>query len=171
MQRCAWGTTEKQAAPGRLAVPLKQALLGDPHVRETLVTDVSTTHARPDVLRESTAVLTQVSCGVCVRRVNYSLHPRSAPSLTRALTLVERIISVGLEEEILQPDHDGVQVQDWLPVFAKNVEAHIAFEIDVRVVDLGANGESRSAMRREAKTARQAHLRHAFDFWGVMRVV
>lgn len=51
-------------------------------------------------------------------------------------TLVERIVSIRLEEQVLQPDHDRVEIEDGLPVLAKNVEADVAFEVDVRVVDL-----------------------------------
>lgn len=50
--------------------------------------------------------------------------------------LVQRVAGVGLEEEELQADDDGVEVENGLPVFAQDVEADIALEVDVGVVDL-----------------------------------
>lgn len=50
--------------------------------------------------------------------------------------LVQRVSRVGLQEEVLEPDHDRVEVQDGLPVFAEDVEADVAFEVDVGMVDL-----------------------------------
>jgi len=44
----------------------------------------------------------------------------------RKLTFVQRIICVGFEEEILDSDHDCVEVENGLPVLAKNVETDIA---------------------------------------------
>ena len=49
--------------------------------------------------------------------------------------LVEGVGGVGLEEEELQADDDGVEVEHGLPVLAQDVEAHLALEVDVRVVD------------------------------------
>lgn len=60
------------------------------------------------------------------------------------LTLVEGVVGVGLEEQVLKSDHDSVQVQDWLPILAQNVEAHVALEVEVGVIDLRAE-EVRSA--------------------------
>lgn len=51
-------------------------------------------------------------------------------------TLVEGVVGVRFEEEVLQPDHDGVQIEDGFPVFAEDVEADVAFEVEVRVVHL-----------------------------------
>lgn len=52
----------------------------------------------------------------------------------RKPTLVEGIVGVGFEEEVLQSDHDGVQVEDGFPVLAEDVEADVAVEVEVRVV-------------------------------------
>lgn len=52
------------------------------------------------------------------------------------LTLVQWIISVRLQEEILQTNHDRIEVQHWLPVFSQDVETDVSFEVHVRVVDL-----------------------------------
>lgn len=57
-------------------------------------------------------------------------------SLRVGRTFVERIIGIRLEEQVLQADHDRVEVEDGLPIFAEDVEADIAFQVDVRVVDL-----------------------------------
>ncbi len=51
-------------------------------------------------------------------------------------TFVQGIVRVGLEEEILQSDHDRIKVQNRLPVFSENVQANVALEINVGVVDL-----------------------------------
>lgn len=53
-----------------------------------------------------------------------------------ARTFVQWVVSVGLEEQVLQTDHHRVEVEDGLPVFAENVETDIAFEVDVGMVDL-----------------------------------
>jgi hypothetical protein len=50
--------------------------------------------------------------------------------------LVERVAGVGLEEQELQADNDGIQIQHGLPVFAQNVQAHVALEVNVGVIDL-----------------------------------
>lgn len=50
--------------------------------------------------------------------------------------LVEGITGVGLEEEELQTNDHGVEVEDRLPVFSQNVQTDVAFEIDVGMVDL-----------------------------------
>ena len=52
------------------------------------------------------------------------------------LTLVEGVVGVRLEEQVLQADHHSVQVQDWLPVLAKNVQTDVSIEVEVGVVDL-----------------------------------
>ena len=51
-------------------------------------------------------------------------------------TFVQRVVGVRLKEEVLEADHDGVEVQDGLPVFAEDVEADVPFEVEVGVVDL-----------------------------------
>ena len=51
-------------------------------------------------------------------------------------TLVQRIIGIRLEEEVLQPDHDGVQVEHRLPVFSQDVQADVPIEVNIRMVDL-----------------------------------
>lgn len=39
-------------------------------------------------------------------------------------TLVERVIGVGFEEEVLESNHNRVEVEYWLPVLALRVNAH-----------------------------------------------
>lgn len=36
----------------------------------------------------------------------------------------------------LHADNNGVQVQDWLPILAQNVQAHVPFQVDIGMVDL-----------------------------------
>ena len=49
--------------------------------------------------------------------------------------LVEGVVGVGLQEQVLKAVDDGVNGQDRFPVFAQNVETHVALQIDVGVVD------------------------------------
>ncbi|KAJ8107795.1 hypothetical protein OPT61_g8616 [Boeremia exigua] len=49
--------------------------------------------------------------------------------------LVKRIARVGLEEQELQTDDNRVEVEHGLPVLAQDVQAHVALEVDVGVVD------------------------------------
>ena len=51
-------------------------------------------------------------------------------------TLVQWIICVGLEEEVLQANHNGVQVQHGLPVFSQDVQAHVPIKVNIWMVDL-----------------------------------
>jgi hypothetical protein len=84
------------------------------HPVERLALDLSTAHGRADVPAEAVPVGHEIVGGL----------------------LVERIAGVGLEEEELQADDDGVQVEDGLPVLAQNVQTDVALEVDVGVVDL-----------------------------------
>ena len=38
----------------------------------------------------------------------------------------------------MQSDHDGVKVENWLPVFPEDVQADVALKVDIGVVDLPA---------------------------------
>lgn len=49
--------------------------------------------------------------------------------------VVERIVRVGLIEQINQAVNDGVDVQNGLPVLPKDVETYLPLEIDVGMVD------------------------------------
>jgi hypothetical protein len=71
------------------------------------------------------------------------LGPTANTSRQSRRTLVQRIIGVGLEEEVLKSDHDGVQVEDGLPVFTQDVEADVALEVEVGVVDLRLRGSGK----------------------------
>lgn len=77
--------------------------------------DVSTRHAAPYVPLEALAVPRKILCRL----------------------LVQRITGVGFEEQELQAHNYRVEVENGLPVFAQDVQAHVALEVDVRVVDLG----------------------------------
>lgn len=52
------------------------------------------------------------------------------------LTFVQGIICVWLQEEILQTDHHGVEVKDRFPILAEDVQANIALQVHVWVIDL-----------------------------------
>ena len=49
--------------------------------------------------------------------------------------VVERVVGVGLVEEVDEAVDDGIDVEDGLPVLPKDVEADLALEVDVGVVD------------------------------------
>jgi hypothetical protein len=87
-------------------------LLHDAVVRDAL--DTATSHARAHIALESITIASQILSSL----------------------LVQRITSVGLEEQELQTDNNRIQVQHWLPVLAQDVQAHVSLEIDVGVVDL-----------------------------------
>lgn len=55
-----------------------------------------------------------------------SHRPEVHAERERELTFVQRIICVGFEEEILDSDHDCVEVENGLPVLAKNVETDVS---------------------------------------------
>ena len=56
-------------------------------------------------------------------------------------TLIQWVIRIRFKEQILKSDHNGVQVQNWLPVFSEDVQANISLEIYVGVVNLyGVDG-------------------------------
>jgi len=62
--------------------------------------------------------------------------------------LVQRVFRVGLQEEVLEPIHYGVDGEDGLPVLPEDVQTDIALQVYVGVV----------------------HLRLALDLWWFMRV-
>ena len=84
------------------------------HPIERLSLDLATAHRRANVPPEAVSVGHEVVGGF----------------------LVQRVASVGLEEEELQADNDGVEVEHRLPVFAQDVEADVTLEVNVGVVDL-----------------------------------
>ena len=51
---------------------------------------------------------------------------------------VERIIRVGLVEQVNHSVDHRVDVQHWLPFFAQNIQAHVSFQVDIRVVYFSA---------------------------------
>lgn len=91
-------------------------------------------------------------------------------------TFVQWVIRVGLEEEILQADHDRVEVEDGLPVLAENVETDVAFEVDVWVVDLcqqiiGATWSAWCFTEERTRPRSNTNLLRAFDLGRVVWVV
>ena len=41
-----------------------------------------------------------------------------------------------IEYTYLHANNDGIEIEDWFPIFSEDVQTDIAFQIDVRVVDL-----------------------------------
>jgi hypothetical protein len=54
--------------------------------------------------------------------------------------VVERVVGVGLVEEVDDAVDDSVDVEDGLPLVAEDVEADVPLEVDVGVVDLRGDG-------------------------------
>ena len=50
--------------------------------------------------------------------------------------LVERVVGVGLKEEVLKAVDDGVDRQDWFPVLAEDVKTYVALQVYVRMIHL-----------------------------------
>ena len=109
-------TSAKPAGPSEVVCPNRPAAVFSlqQHPVESLALDLSTAHGRAHVPAEAVPVGHEVVCGV----------------------LVQGIAGVGLEEEELQANDDGVEIEDGLPVLAQDVEADVAVEVDVGVVDL-----------------------------------
>jgi len=87
-------------------------LLHDAVVRDAL--DAATCHAGTHIALEAITVASQILSSL----------------------LVQRIASIGLEEQELQTHNNSIQVQHRLPVLAQDVQAHVSLEVDVGVVDL-----------------------------------
>lgn len=49
--------------------------------------------------------------------------------------LVQWVLGVGLQEEILQAINYGVYRKDWLPVLSEDVEADVALEVNVGMIN------------------------------------
>jgi hypothetical protein len=84
------------------------------HTIKRLPPHCPTTKTTPDISLETLAIDLQVLRGL----------------------FIQRVARVWLEEQELQPDHHRVQVEHRLPVLAQDVQAHVAFKVDVRMVDL-----------------------------------
>ena len=79
------------------------------------------------------------------RRKKASQSARSCLLRLRAcVTFVQRIIGVRLQEEILNPDHDSVEIENGLPVFSQDIQAHISRKIQVGMVNLHNLGQRES---------------------------
>lgn len=65
-----------------------------------------------------------------------SLRLSSVPPQKDSRTFVEWIIGIRLEEQVLQTNHDRVEIKDRFPVLTKDIETHVAIQVDVRVIDL-----------------------------------
>lgn len=83
------------------------------------------------------------------------------------LTLIERVVCVRLEEEVLQSHHDRVEVQHWLPVLAKDVQAHVALEVDIWMVDLCDSLRQYALGNMHANT----YFLRALDLWWLVWVI
>ena len=51
--------------------------------------------------------------------------------------MVEGIVRIGFVKQVNESVNDRVNVEDGFPVFAQNVEAHLALQVNVWVVNLG----------------------------------
>jgi len=60
---------------------------------------------------------------------------------------VEGVFGIRFEEEVLESVDDGIDGQHGFPVLAEDVEADVALEINVRVIDLGLTFHFRRLVR------------------------
>jgi len=81
---------------------------------EVIVSDVAASHGFLHILLEDPSIALQNLCRL----------------------FVQRVFRVGFEEQILESVYDGIYGEDGLPVLAQYVEAYIALEINVRMVNL-----------------------------------
>ena len=122
------------------------------HTVELDASDVPATHCLSHVVDEPLTVLAQVLRGIWMQT---AMRPGKTQGTVWGHTLVQRIIRVGLEEEVLEADHDRVEVEHRLPVLSQNVQADVALEVYVRVVDLWRRQSQPRGWRKEhAKDAR-----------------
>lgn len=87
------------------------------------------------------------------------------------LTLVQRVVGIRFKEQILQSDHDRGQVKHRFPVLAEDVEADIALEVYVGMIDLAKWARD---WRRYYVTDTQstiAYLGYALDFGRIVGIV
>jgi hypothetical protein len=108
-------------------------LYGDLVVLLTL--DRPADHGRLHVLEELIAVLAELLCSLC-EAMTQSGQSHDHMKRRAEQTFVKRVVRVRLQEQILQADHHGVEVQDRFPVLTKDVQTDIALQVDVWVVYL-----------------------------------
>jgi hypothetical protein len=90
--------------------------------------DVATLQRRPHIGQELLPIPAQILRRLCKerRRVSeifksYIQRNSDKAQCCVKLTFVQRIIRVRLQEQILQANHDRVEIQNRLPVFSENV--------------------------------------------------
>ena len=71
----------------------------------------------------------------------------------------------------MQADHNRVQIQNGLPVFSKNIQAYIPFQVDIRVIDLEAQEVAMRRCGTRLTIHSRAYLGYAFHFWRFVWVV
>ena len=75
--------------------------------------------------------MSPLHCPTHIRRENFRVV-----SEHRSRLGVERVVGVGVQKQELQSVYHGRYGKHWLPVLAENVQAYVAIQIDVRVVNL-----------------------------------
>jgi hypothetical protein len=89
-------------------------------------------------------------------------------------TFIQRVVRVGLVEQVDETVDDRVDIQHGFPILAQDVQTDVAVEVDVRVVDLQTSAsktyplESTPALSMSSKS--QTHLRQTVNLGRVMRV-
>lgn len=84
------------------------------------------------------------------------------------LAFVQRIIRIRLEEKVLQSDHNRIEVENWLPILSKDVQAYIPFKIDIRMIYLSCTRMNPSSKK---VSALYAYFLCALDLWGIVRII
>jgi preprotein translocase subunit SecB len=68
----------------------------------------------------------------------------------------------------LQSDHDGVEVENRLPIFSKDVQAYVALKVDIWMINLDCSKYSFSLTEVSASTP---YFLCTLHLWGIMRIV
>lgn len=51
--------------------------------------------------------------------------------------MVEWVVWIWFVEQINETVNDGINVQDWLPIFSQDIETDLAVQVNIGVVDFG----------------------------------
>ena len=113
--------------------------------------DAASPHGGLHVIEELLTVPLELLCCLCLDtdrdQIEEDLHDYGCRR-----TFVQGIVGVWFKEEVLQSDHDGVQVQNWLPVFSEDVQADVALKINVWVVNLGVGAAIQTTIEGESQS-------------------
>jgi hypothetical protein len=73
----------------------------------------------------------------------------------------------------LKADHDGVEIEDRLPIFSQDIKTDVAFKVNIRVVNLSFEGRIKLMLMSAPFRRHIVYLGYALDlgwFVGVIGV-